>query len=126
MTRKSDQVSLAAILAEVRRRVPQGALQVSEAEERDPFDAMIRRICCATNTMEHRVLARLLRKVVEESTAETTFRLTEIAAFSPAILSLLSAFIDDYIGGRYDRAAIRSELFINGISPTAGTKTPLG
>lgn len=112
MTHDTDQVSLAAFLVEVRRRAPQGAHVVSEAEQRDPFGAMITRIRSATNTMEHRVLVRLLRSVVEKSTTESIFRVTEIAALSPAVLVLLSAFIDDYMGGIYDRATIRSALFM--------------
>ncbi len=126
MTHDTDQVSLPAFLAEVRRRAPQGTPLVSGAEERDPFDAMLSRIRCAANTMEHRVLARLLRTVVEESTVETTLRLTEIAALSPAVLFLFSVFIDDCLNDRYDRTTMRSALVMNGISTTAGTKTRLG
>jgi hypothetical protein len=77
--------------------------------------------------MEHRVLARLLQGVVEESNIATTFRITEVAAFSPAVLLLLSAFFDDYMSGNYDRTTIRSALLMNGISTTiAGTKTTPG
>jgi len=107
--------------------VPRGTPLVSGVEERDPFGAMITRIGCASNTMEHRVLARLLWGVIEESATETTFHVTEIAARSPAVLLLLSAFIDDYWSGIYDRAAIRSALLINEISTTTtGTQTTLG
>lgn len=126
MTHNTDQVSLAAFLVEVRRRAPQGALLMSEAEQRDPFGAMITRIRTVTDTMEHRVLVRLLHSVVEEPTTETTFRLTEIAALSPATLLLLSAFIDDYTSGRYDRATIRSALVSHKISTPTGTDTTLG
>lgn len=126
VTRDSDQVSLPAFLAEVRRRVPRGTRQVCGAEERDPFAAMITRICSSRHTMEHRVLARLLRSVIDESTTETSFRITEIAALGPDILFLFSAFIDDYLNDRYDRATIRSALVINGISTMPGTKTTLG
>lgn len=75
--------------------------------------------------MENRVLAQLLRSVVEKS-AETTVRLTEIAALSPAVLLLLSAFIDDYMSVRYDRATIRSALFSREIFTPTGTDTTLG
>ena len=126
MTHDPDRFSLSAFLVEVRRRAPQGTPLVSEAEQRDPFGAMITRIRCATNTMEHRVLARLLRSVVEESATETKFRLTEIAALSPAVLLLLSAFIDNYMSGRYDRTTIRSALFSHKISTPTGTDTTLG
>ncbi len=76
--------------------------------------------------MEHRVLTQLLRSVVEESNLEATYRITEIAALSPAVLLLLSAFIEDYLNDRYDRATIRSTLLINEISTTTGTKMILG
>lgn len=99
---------------------------VSEAEQRDPLGAMIARIRSATETMEHRVLARLLWGVVDEPTTETTFRVTEIAALSPAVFTLLSAFIDDYTGGRYERNTIRSALFSNKIYTPMGTDTTLG
>lgn len=98
---------------------------MSEAEQGDPFDAMIRRIRYAANTMEHRVLAQLLRSVVEES-AETTVRVTEIAALSSEVLLLLSAFIDDYMSSRYDRATIQSALFSHEIFTPTGTDTTLG
>jgi hypothetical protein len=97
---------------------------VSKAELRDPFDAMITRIRSAESTMEHQVLARLLRSVVDESAA--TVRLTEIAAFGPAVLLILSAFINDYMSGRYDRATMRSALSNNEISTPTGTDTALG
>ena len=126
MTHHTDQVSLAAFLVEVRRRAPQGMALVSEAEQRDPFSAMITRIRCAADTMEHRVLARLLGNVVAESTTETTFRVTEIAALSPAVLLLLSAFIDDYMNGRCDRVTIRLTLSSHEISTLTGTDTTLG
>ncbi len=127
VTHDTDHVSLAAFLVEVRRRRPQGTSPVSEAEQRDPFSAMITRIRCATNTMEHRVLARLLWSVVEEPATETKFRVTEISALSPAVLLLLAAFIDDYISGRYDRTMLRSALVNHKIStPSTGTDTTLG
>lgn len=127
MTHNTDQVSLAAFLVEVRRRAPQGTSRVSDAQLRDPFGAMITRIRPATDTMEHRVLARLLWSMVEEPTTEIKFRLTEIAALSPAVLLLLSAFIADYISGRYDRTTIRSALFSHKIStPSTGTDTTFG
>jgi len=127
VTHDTDQVSLAAFLVEVRRRAPQGMPLVSEAKQRDPFGAMITRIGSAADTMEHRVLARLLRSVVEEPITETKLRLTELAALSPAVLLLLSAFIDDYTSGRYDRATIRSALLSHKIStPSTGTDTTLG
>ena len=107
--------------------MPRGTPLVSGDEERDPFGAMITRIRGASNTMEYRVLARLLQRVVEESATETSFRITEISALGPAVLSLLSAFIDDYLNNRYDRATIRSALLMNGISTTTtGTKRTLG
>ena len=83
---------------------------------------MITRIRYASNTMEHRVLARLLWSVVEESAAETGFRVIEIAALSPAVLLLFSAFIDYYPNDRYDRVTIRSALVMNGISTPTGTE----
>jgi hypothetical protein len=99
---------------------------VSEAEQRDPFSAMITRIRCAADTMEHRILARLLGNVVAESTTEPTFRVTEIAALSPAVLLLLSAFIDDYMNGRCDRVTIRLALSSHEISTLTGTDTTRG
>lgn len=128
MTRDSDLVSLPALLVGMRRCVPHGTPQVSETEQRDHFGAMVSRIRCARNTMEHRVLARLLRSVVEEPTTESIFRVTEIAALSPAVLSRFSVFIDDYdyLNERYDQAMIGSVLVMNGISTTTGTKTTLG
>ncbi len=122
----TDQVSLAAFLVEVRRRAPQGMSLVSEAEQRDPFGAMITRICSATDTMEHRVLGRLLWSIVENPLTDSTFRVTEIAALSPAVLLLLSAFIDDYKSGRYDRTTLRSALSSHKISTPPGTDTILG
>ncbi len=123
----TDQVSLAAFLVEVRRRAPHGTPLVPEAKQRDPFGAMITRIGSAADTMEHRVLARLLWSMVEEPTSETTFRITEIAALSSAVLLLFSTFIDDYTGGRYDRTTIRSALVSHKIpTPTTGTDTTLG
>jgi len=76
--------------------------------------------------MEHRVLARLLQSVVEEPEIATTFRKTEVAALSPALLLLFAAFVDEYINGNYDRATIQSALFFNQISTSMGTKTTLG
>jgi hypothetical protein len=127
VNRQTDHVSFLAFLAEVRRRAPRSTPLVSREEERDPFEAMITRIRRASNTMEHRVLVRLLQSVVEEPNSETTFRLTEVAALSPDLLLLFAAFMDHYISGDYDRATIRSALLMNGISTTtAGTKTTLG
>jgi hypothetical protein len=126
VTHDTDRLSLAAFLVEVRRRAPHGKVLVSESEQRDTFGAMITRIRCAADTMEHRVLARLLGNVVAESTTETTFRVTEIAALSPAVLLLLSAFIDDYTNGRCDRATIRLALSSHEISTLTGTDTTLG
>ncbi len=126
MTRQSDQASLLVFLAEVRRRAPRSTPLVSRTEERDPFGAMMTRISSSRHTMEHRVLARLLRSVVEESNSETTLRLAEVAALSPELLLLFAAFIDEYMNGNYDRAAIQSVLFFNQISTDAGTKTTLG
>jgi hypothetical protein len=121
VTHDNDHVSLAAFLVEVRRRAPQGKPLAAEAKLGDPFGAMITRIRSATNTMEHRVLARLVRSVVEESTTESTFRVTEIYALSPAVLLLLSAFIDGYTNGRYNRATIRLALLSHEISTQTGT-----
>ena len=126
VARDTDQISLPAFLAEVRRRVPQGTPLVSRAEERDPLGAMITRISSGRHTMEHRVLARLLQGVVEEPNIAATFRVTEVAALSPELLLLFAAFIDDYMSGNYDRATIQSALFFNQISTNAGTKTTLG
>lgn len=126
MTRQTDQVSFLTFLAEVRRRAPRSTPLVSRAEERDPFGAMIARITSGRHTMEHQVLARLLEGVVEEPNIATTFRLTEVAALSPALLLLFVAFMDEYMNGNYDRATIQSILLFNQISTDSGTKTTLG
>jgi hypothetical protein len=126
MKHQLDKVSFLSFLAEVRRRVPRDTPLVSRAEERDPLGAMITRISSNRHTMEHRVLARLLEGVVEEPNIATTFRLTEVAALSPALLLLFVAFMDEYMNGNYDRATIQSVLFFNQISTDTGTKTTLG
>lgn len=115
----TDQISLAAFIVEARRRVPRGTLQVSETELRDPLAAILTRIQSSPNTMEHRVLVRLLQCIVDDP-AEDMFRKTEISAFGPAVLVLVSAFIDDFEAGRYTRAAIRSALAIQEISTPQG------
>ncbi len=126
MTRQTDQASLLAFLAEVRRRAPRSTPLVSRAEERDPFGAMMTRISSSRHTMEHRVLGRLLEGVVEEPDIATTFRLTEVAALSPELLLLFAAFMDEYMNGNYDRATIQSVLIFNQISTDTGPKATLG
>ena len=126
VTHDIDEVSLGTFLLEVCRRAPQGASKVSEASLRDPLGAMITRIRCTPHTMEHRVLARLLQGVSEESATQSTFRVAEIAAFSPALLQLVSAFINDYLNGRYDKSIIRSILATHEISTPTDTDTPFG
>ena len=122
----TDRISLAAFLAEVRRRGPRGTLVAREDELRDPLAAIGARMAGRPHTMEHRVLARILRGIIKEPN-DDTFRKTEISALGPSALLLLSALIDDLTGGRYDRAAVRSVLVMNGISTPAGDqKTPLG
>ena len=118
--RDTEQISLSVFLVEARRRAPQGVPRSVEAELSDPLAAILTRIRIAPETMEHRVLARLLQSMVTES-AEGTFRKAEIAAFGPAVLQLLSAFIDDLTGGRYKRSSIRSQLIDHKLSTPPGT-----
>lgn len=116
---------LASVLVEIRRRLPQTTVTAAVPELSDPLAALADRIRQAPHTMEHRVLARLLRGMIEES-AEDAVRHAEIAAFGPAVLALLSALIDDCLAGRYDRAAILSALLDHQISGAKGTNATSG
>ena len=115
MSLSADRISLAAFVVEVRRRAPQGTLVVSEAKLRDPLAAILTRVRNDPNTMEHRVLQRLLRCFIDEPPMDT-FRSAELSVFGQAVLVLLSAFIDDLTSGRYTRTAIRSALAVHQIS----------
>lgn len=113
-------VSLAAFLVEVLRRAPHNESLVSEAELREPLAALTTRIHASPDTLENRVLTKLLFCVSDDS-GTTMIRLSEVAAFSPAVLLLLSALVNDYQSGRYDRAKISSSLADQDVSTLPGT-----
>ena len=115
----SDYVRFAAFLVQIGRRVPHRVPKASEAECRDPLSSMLRRIQNAPDTVEHRLLTRLLVGMAEEHVTYS-FRKADVAALSPATLLLFSAFTDHFAGGRYNRSTIRSMLVMNGISTTVG------
>lgn len=119
VTHDSDNITFAAFLVQIRRRVPHRVPRASEAELFDPLKSMLKRIQKAPDTMEHRVLSRLLAGMAEEHVT-STFRKADVAALSPATLLLFSAFTDDFVSGRYNRSTIRSALVMNGISTTGG------
>jgi hypothetical protein len=125
VTHDSDYISFAAFLVQIGRRVPHRVPKASEAELRDPLSSILKRIQSAPETMEHRVLIRLLVGMAEEHVT-CSFRKADAAALSPATLLLFSAFTDDFSGGRYNRSTIRSVLVMNGISTSTGTDTTLG
>lgn len=91
-----------------------------DEELRDPLAALGARIASHPYTMEHRVVARVLGAMIEEP-KEDTFRKAEVSALDPVALLLLSALVDDFTGGRYDRAALRSILAMHNISPPSET-----
>lgn len=104
---ESDHISVLTFLVEARRRAPQGFTDVSGREIADPLSALMIRIGTAPDTMEHRVLARLIQGIIA-TPAELVFRRADLATLSPAVLTLLSAFIDDHLGGRYTPDDLRS------------------
>lgn len=111
----SDQINLAAFLAEARRRASPGTTSPSEADLREPLFALLARHKTAPETLEHRVLARLLHSMAEEPRPRA-FARSDIAALSPPVLQLLVAFVDDLMSGRYLRAEVRSLLLEHKIS----------
>lgn len=89
---------------------------MSEDELRDPLSSIVGRIHSDPYTMENRLVQKLLRRLAGGLDVDE-FRLTEIFTFGPATLVILSALIDDFESGRFDRAALCAALDSAGYQP---------
>lgn len=112
VAQNTDYLSLGGFILEVRLRAPRDTLFVPEAEHRNPFFALTERMCDAPDTLEHQVLVRVLRAMVNEPMKDHAFARSDVAALSPDLLVLLSEFVDDFHSGRYEKVAMSARLAV--------------
>lgn len=91
----------------------------TEFELRDPLKAIMDRIRHSPDTVEHRLLLRVVR-ALSEPEAEEDFNCGDVAALSLSVSQLLFALVDDLTSGRYRRDDLQSTLLIYKISSYSG------
>src|SRR5262245_24856584 len=88
--------SLASFLCEVARRVPRAMPRRIDGEMRKPLPSLLYRIYEAPHTMEHRILLKAMKAIIQNA-RKSDLRHEEIDALSPDVLHLLDALVSDYL-----------------------------
>ena len=92
--------SLAALLAEIQKRAPCTIPSGLEDDLKDPLATLSRQITSSLGTAESTALSELLWWIARNPEASSV-RAINPAVFSPDTLHLLTAFISDFLSGRY-------------------------